>query len=160
MNIYHIHFALLEDPTLAPDLLGQFFNLVEEDFQIQDLFEELGSNVEFMQTFLELDPTPKQIFKALIYQDNIVCFDQLKAVVLAKASADLLLDFMRLVDGFKDEETLSAFLAANPDVELLRIAVRSIYGTFEMNVAINKAFMAKNPSQQQLDLLRYEMYDD
>ena len=160
MNIYHIHFALLEDPTLAPDLLGQFFNLVEEDFQIQDLFEELGSNVEFMQTFLELDPTPEQIFKALIYQDNIVCFDQLKAVVLTKASADLLLDFMRLVDGFKDEETLSAFLAAKPDVELLRIAVRSIYGTFEMNVAINKAFMAANPSQQQLDLLRYEMYDD
>lgn len=160
MNIYHIHFALVEDPTLAPDLLGQFFNLVEEDFQIQDLFEELGSNVEFMQTFLELDPTPEQVFKVLIHQDNIACFDQLKAVVLAKASADLLLDFMRLIGGFKDEETLSAFLAANPDVELLRIAVRSIYGTFEMNVAINKAFMAKNPSQQQLDLLRYEMYDD
>jgi len=160
MDIYRIHFALLEDPTLAPSLLSKFFSLVEEDYQIQELFTELGSNVEFMQTFLALDPTPQQVYKVLIHQDNIACFNELKALVLAKADAETLFDFMRLVDGFKDEETLSAFLAANPDVELLRIAVRSIYGTFEMNVAINKAFMAKNPSQQQLDLLRYEMFDD
>lgn len=156
MNIYHIHFALVEDPTLAPDLLGQFFNLVEEDFQIQDLFKELGSNVEFMQTFLALDPTPEQVFKVLIHQDNIACFDQLKAVVLAKASADLLLDFMRDVNGFATEDVMAAFFAANPDIETLRIAARGVFDSLEISCALKNAFFAAKPSKKQRKLFEFE----
>lgn len=157
MNSQVIYFAMLENPALAPSMVGEFLKLSPEDWEIAEALENFGSNADFMQEFLANLPkieTLLEVFQK--YRGTLACFEELKALVLANANAEEIYLFMRDVNGFATEDVMAAFFAANPDIETLRVAARSAIGTLEISLSLRKAFFAANPSEEQLKLFEFE----
>ena len=154
MNIY---FAMLENPALAPPMVGEFLKLSPEDWEIAEVLKNFGSNAEFMQEFLAHCPsceTLRGVFQK--YRGIPACFEELKALVLAKANAEEIYLFMRDVNGFATEDMVAAFFAANPDIETLRIAARGVFDSLEISCTLRNAFFAANPSEEQRKLFEFE----
>lgn len=157
MNSQVIYFEMLENPALAPSMVGEFLKLSPEDWEIAEVLENFGSNVEFMQEFLANLPTIETLLEVFQdYRSIPACFEELKALVLANANAEELFYFMRDVNGFATEDVMAAFFAANPDIETLRVAARSAIGTLEISCTLRNAFFAAKPSKKQLKLFEFE----
>lgn len=157
MNSQVIYFAMLENPALAPSMVGEFLKLSPEDWEIAEVLKNFGSNAEFMQEFLANLPTIETLLEVFQdYRSIPACFEKLKALVLAKANAEELFYFMRDVNGFATEDVMAAFFAANPDIETLRVAARSAIGTLEISCELRKRFFAAKPSKEQLKLFEFE----
>ena len=157
MNSQVIYFAMLENPALAPSMVGEFLKLSPEDWEIAEVLKNFGSNAEFMQEFLANLPTIETLLEVFQdYRSIPACFEELKALVLAKANAEELFYFMRDVNGFATEDVMAAFFAANPDIETLRVAARSAIGTLEISCELRKRFFAAKPSKEQLKLFEFE----
>lgn len=154
MNIY---FTMLENPALAPSILKKFLSFSPEAREIAEALENFGSNAEFMQEFLANLPavgTLLEVFQK--YRSIPACFEQLKALVLAKANAEEICLFMQGANGFATDDALAAFFAAKPDIETLRIAARGVFDSLEISCALRAAFFAANPSEEQLKLFEFE----
>ena len=157
MNSQVIYFEMLGNPALAPSMVGEFLKLSPEDWEIAEALENFGNNVEFMQEFLAHCPSCETLLEVFQeYRGTLACFDDLKALVLAKANAEELFYFMQSANGFATEDVMAAFFAANPDIETLRVAARSAIGTLEISLSLRKAFFAANPSEEQLKLFEFE----
>lgn len=157
MNSQVIYFAMLENPALAPSMVGEFLKLSPEDWEIAEALENFGSNAEFMQEFLAHCPSCETLLEVFQeYRGTLACFEELKALVLAKANAEEIYLFMRDVNGFATEDMVAAFFAANPDIETLRVAARSAIGTLEISCTLRNAFFAANPSEEQRKLFEFE----
>jgi hypothetical protein len=141
MNSQVIYFAMLENPALAPSMVGEFLKLSPEDWEIAEVLKNFGSNAEFMQEFLANLPTIETLLEVFQdYRSIPACFEELKALVLAKANAEELFYFMRDVN----------------DIETLRVAARSAIGTLEISCELRKRFFAAKPSKEQLKLFEFE----
>ena len=157
MNSQVIYFAMLENPALAPSMVGEFLKLSPEDWEIAEALENFGNNAEFMQEFLANLPTIETLLEVFQdYRSIPACFEELKALVLAKANAEELFYFMRDVNGFATEDVMAAFFAANPDIETLRIAARGVFDSLEISCTLRNAFFAANPSKEQRKLFEFE----
>ena len=157
MNSQVIYFAMLENPALAPSMVGEFLKLSPEDWEIAEVLKNFGSNAEFMQEFLAHCPSCETLLEVFQdYRSIPACFEELKALVLANANAEELFYFMRDVNGFATEDVMAAFFAANPDIETLRVAARSAIGTLEISCELRKRFFAAKPSKEQLKLFEFE----
>lgn len=157
MNSQVIYFAMLENPALAPSMVGEFLKLSPEDWEIAEVLKNFGSNAEFMQEFLAHCPsceTLRGVFQK--YRGTLACFDDLKALVLENANAEELFYFMRDVNGFATEDVMAAFFDAGPDIETLRIAARGVFDSLEISCALRAAFFAANPSEEQRKLFEFE----
>ena len=154
MNIY---FTMLENPALAHSMVGEFLKLSPEAREIAEALENFGSNVEFMQEFLANLPAVGTLLEVFqYYRGTLACFDDLKALVVAKANAEEIYLFMRDVNGFATEDMVAAFFAANPDIETLRIAARGVFDSLEISCTLRNAFFAANPSEEQRKLFEFE----
>lgn len=157
MNSQVIYFEMLENPALIPTLAADFLKHSTEIWEIAEALENFGSNVEFMQEFLANLPSCETLLEVFQdYRSIPVCFDELKALVLAKANAEEIYLFMQSANGFATEDVMAAFFAANPDIETLRVAARSAIGTLEISCALRNAFFAAKPSKEQLKLFEFE----
>lgn len=157
MNSQVIYFEMLENPALAPSMVGEFLKLSPEDWEIAEVLKNFGSNAEFMQEFLANLPTIETLLEVFQkYRGTLACFDDLKALVLAKANAEEIYLFMQSANGFATEDMLSAFFAANPDIETLRIAARGVFDSLEISCALRNAFFAAKPSKEQRKLFEFE----
>lgn len=157
MNSQVIYFAMLENPALAPPMLKRFLSFSPEALEIAEALENFGSNAEFMQEFLAHCPSCETLLKIFQNYRNIpACFDELKALVMARANAEEIYLFMRDVNGFATEDMVAAFFAANPDVETLRVAARGVFDSLEISCALRNAFFAANPSKEQRKLFEFE----
>lgn len=157
MNSQVIYFAMLENPALAPSMVGEFLKLSPEDWEIAEVLKNFGSNAEFMQEFLANLPTIETLLEVFQdYRSIPACFEELKALVLANANAEEIYLFMQSANGFATEDMLSAFFAANPDIETLRIAARGVFDSLEISCELRKAFFAAKPSKKQLKLFEFE----
>jgi len=154
MNIY---FAMLENPALAPSMVGEFLKLSPEDWEIAEVLKNFGSNAEFMQEFLAHCPSCETLLEVFQkYRSIPACFEELKALVLAKANAEEICLFMQSANGFATEDVVAAFFAANPDIETLRIAARGVFDSLEISCTLRNAFFAANPSEEQRKLFEFE----
>ena len=157
MNSQVIYFEMLENPALIPTLAADFLNLSPEDWEITEALENFGNNVEFMQVFLANLPSCETLLEVFQdYRSIPACFEELKALVLAKANAEELFYFMQSANGFATEDVMAAFFAANPDIETLRIAARGVFDSLEISCALRKAFFAAKPSKEQIRLFEFE----
>lgn len=157
MNSQIIYFAMLENPALAPSILKKFLSFSPETREIAEALENFGSNVEFMQEFLANLPTIETLLEVFRYYRSIpACFEEIKALVLAKANAEEIYLFMQSANGFATEDVMAAFFAANPDIETLRIAARGVFDSLEISLSLRKAFFAANPSKEQGKLFEFE----
>lgn len=157
MNSQVIYFKMLENPALIPTLAADFLKHSTEIWEIAEALENFGSNVEFMQVFLANLPSCETLLEVFQdYRSIPACFDDLKALVLANANAEELFYFMQSANGFATEDMLSAFFAANPDIETLRIAARGVFDSLEISCALRKAFFAAKPSKEQIRLFEFE----
>ena len=157
MNSQIIYFTMLENPALAPSMVGEFLKLSPEAREIAEALENFGSNVEFMQEFLANLPAVGTLLEVFQYYRSIpACFDELKALVLAKANAEEICLFMQSANGFATEDVVAAFFAAKPDIETLRIAARGVFDSLEISLSLRKAFFAANPIKEQRKLFEFE----
>ena len=157
MNSQIIYFTMLENPALAHSMVGEFLKLSPEAREIAEVLKNFGSNVEFMQEFLANLPAVGTLLEVFQYYRSIpACFDELKALVLAKANAEEICLFMQSANGFATEDMVAAFFAANPDIETLRIAARGVFDSLEISCALRKAFFAAKPSKEQRKLFEFE----
>lgn len=157
MNSQVIYFAMLENPALAPSMVGEFLKLSPEDWEIAEALENFGSNADFMQEFLANLPKIETLLEVFQnYRSIPACFEELKALVLANANAEEIYLFMQSANGFATEDMLSAFFAANPDIETLRIAARGVFDSLEISQKLKEAFFAAKPSKEQIRLFEFE----
>jgi len=106
MNSQVIYFAMLENPALAPTLAADFLKHSTEIWEIAEALENFGSNVEFMQEFLANLPSCETLLEVFQnYRSIPACFEELKALVLAKANAEELFYFMQSANGFATEDS-------------------------------------------------------
>ena len=157
MTCEFIYFEMLENPALAPAMVKRFLSFSPEAQEIAEALENFGSNVEFMQEFLANLPavgTLLEVFQN--YRSIPACFDDLKALVLAKANAEEICLFMQSANGFATEDVMAAFFAANPDIETLRIAARGVFDSLEISCTLRNAFFAAKPSKEQIRLFEFE----